>query len=55
MTTPTVSLVDVSTYRPENRVPAEWYARHADSDALFDNVIFRPPDYRHHAGFDESR
>jgi 3-oxoacyl-[acyl-carrier-protein] synthase III len=54
MTTPTVSLIDVSTYLPENRVPAAWYAGHADSDALRDNVMFRAPEYRHHSGFDES-
>jgi hypothetical protein len=29
MTTPTVSLVDVSTNRPENRVSAEYYASFA--------------------------
>jgi len=29
MTTPTVSLVDVSTYLPENRVSAEYYANFA--------------------------
>jgi 3-oxoacyl-[acyl-carrier-protein] synthase III len=50
----TVSLVDVSTYLPENRVPAEWYARHAGTDDLRDNLMFRAPEYRHHAAFDES-
>ncbi len=53
-TQPTVSLIDVATYLPENRVPAEWYARYADSDDLRDNPMFRPPDYRHHATVDES-
>ncbi|MDT5132281.1 MAG: 3-oxoacyl-[acyl-carrier-protein] synthase [Mycobacterium sp.] len=54
MTTPTVSLIDVSTYLPENRLPAEWYANFAGSDDLRDNPMFRPPEYRHHAAFGES-
>jgi hypothetical protein len=54
MNTPTVSLIDVSTYLPENRVPAEWYAGHAGADNLRDNPMFAPPAYRHHAAFDES-
>jgi 3-oxoacyl-[acyl-carrier-protein] synthase III len=53
-TPPTISLIDVATYLPENRVAAEWYARHADTDELHDNPMFRPPDYRHHAAIDES-
>lgn len=40
---PTVSLIDVSTYLPENRVPAEYYAKYADADSLRDNFIFRAP------------
>ena len=51
---PTVSLIDVATYLPENRVPAEWYTRHAGTDDLRDNPMFRPPDYRYHAAIDES-
>jgi 3-oxoacyl-[acyl-carrier-protein] synthase III len=51
---PRVSLIDVATYLPENRLPAEWYARYAEIDDLRDNPMFRPPDYRHHAGDDES-
>jgi len=54
MNTPTVSLIDVSTYLPENRVPAEWYTGHAGADNLRDNPMFAPPAYRHHAAFDES-
>jgi 3-oxoacyl-[acyl-carrier-protein] synthase-3 len=49
-----VSLLDVSTYLPPNRVPAEWYARFAGSDELRDNLMFRAPEYRHHAAFEES-
>jgi 3-oxoacyl-[acyl-carrier-protein] synthase III len=37
MTTPTVSLVDVSTYLPENRVSAEYYANFARTDELREN------------------
>jgi 3-oxoacyl-[acyl-carrier-protein] synthase-3 len=54
MTTPTVSLIDVSTYLPGNRLPAEWYANFAGSDDLRENPMFRPPEYRHHAAFEES-
>jgi 3-oxoacyl-[acyl-carrier-protein] synthase-3 len=45
MTTPTVSLVDVSTYLPENRVSAE-YASFAGTDELRDSLMFRAPEYR---------
>ncbi|HZA10105.1 ketoacyl-ACP synthase III family protein [Mycobacterium sp.] len=51
---PTVSLVDVATYLPENRVPASYYAEYAESDDLRDNPMFRPPDFRHHASMGES-
>lgn len=54
-TTPTVSLIDVSTYLPENRVPAEWYTDQSDADtAMRDNPMFSPPEYRHHTAIDES-
>lgn len=53
-TTPPVSLIDVATYLPENRVPAQWYARFAGTDDLRDNPMFRPPDHRRHAAIDES-
>jgi 3-oxoacyl-[acyl-carrier-protein] synthase III len=48
MNTATVSLVDVSTYLPENRVSAEYYANFAGTDDLRDNLMFRAPEYRHH-------
>jgi 3-oxoacyl-[acyl-carrier-protein] synthase-3 len=54
MTAATVSLVDVSSYLPENKVPAEWYAKFAGTDDLRDNLMFRAPEYRHHAAFEES-
>lgn len=50
----TVSLIDVSTYLPENRVPAEWYAGFAGADDLRDNLMFRAPEFRHHAAYEES-
>ena len=53
-TQPTISLIDIATYLPENRVPAEWYARYASTDDLRDNPMFRSPDYRHHSAIDES-
>ena len=53
-TSPTVSLIDVSTYLPENRVPAEYYERYADTDDLRDNPMFAAPEFRHHAAFEES-
>ena len=50
----TVSLVDISSYLPENRVPAEYFAQFAGSDALAQNVMFRAPKYRHHVAPNES-
>ena len=49
---PTVSLIDVATYLPENRVPAEYYANYAGTDDLRDNLMFRAPEFRHHADKD---
>jgi len=37
MSTPTVSLIDVSTYLPGEPIGAEYYAQFADSDDLRDN------------------
>lgn len=53
-TAPTVSLIDVSTYLPENRVPADWYTSQSGADDMRDNPMFSPPEYRHHSGIDES-
>lgn len=47
-------LGDIATYRPENRVPAAYFAQFALDDDLADNVMFRAPAHRHHAGADES-
>ncbi|MFT4127957.1 MAG: 3-oxoacyl-ACP synthase, partial [Gordonia sp. (in: high G+C Gram-positive bacteria)] len=49
MTAPTVALADLATYRPANRVPAEYFARFATDDDLADSVMFRAPAFRHHA------
>jgi 3-oxoacyl-[acyl-carrier-protein] synthase-3 len=54
MSKPAVSLIDVSTYLPENRVPAEYYANFAGTDDLREHLMFRAPEYRHHAAKDES-
>ena len=50
-----VSLVDVASYLPPNRVGVEWFAQFADSDdPLKDSVMFRAPRYRHHVAREES-
>ncbi len=49
-----VSLVDVATYLPDNKLPAEWFAQFAGTDELRDNLMFRAPEFRHHAALDES-
>ena len=54
MSTPPVSLIDVSTYLPGEPIPADYYAQFAESDDLRDNVMFRAPKFRHHVGKDET-
>lgn len=54
MSTPTVSLIDVSTYLPGEPISADYYAQFAESDDLRDNVMFRAPKFRHHVAKDES-
>jgi 3-oxoacyl-[acyl-carrier-protein] synthase III len=54
MSTPTVSLIDVSTYLPGEPIPADYYAQFAESDDLRENVMFRAPKFRHHVAKDES-
>ena len=51
---PTVSLIDIATYLPENRVPADWYTSQSANADMRDNPMFSPPEYRHHSGIDES-
>ena len=50
----TVSLVDVASYLPENRVPAEYFAQFAKTDRMAKNMMFRAPKFRHHVADDET-
>ncbi|RPA10202.1 3-oxoacyl-ACP synthase III family protein [Gordonia sp. OPL2] len=54
MTATRTSLIDLATYLPENRVPAEYFAQYAADDDLIDNVMFRAPAFRHHAADGET-
>jgi len=54
MTTPAISLIDVSTYRPGEPIGTEYYANYASSDELRDNLMFRAPKFRHHIAEDET-
>lgn len=49
-----IALADLATYRPVNRVPAEYFAQFAEADELADNIMFRAPAFRHHAAEDET-
>ena len=51
---PTVSLVDVASYLPENRVPTEYFTQFARSERMAKNVMFRSPKDRHHVARDET-
>lgn len=53
-TLPTVSLVDVASYLPENRVGTEYFTQFARSDRMAKNVMFRSPKFRHHVAPGES-
>lgn len=52
--TPTVSLLDVASYLPENRVPTEYFTQFSRSDRMAKNVMFRSPAFRHHVAGDET-
>lgn len=54
MNTPTVSLVDVSSYLPGNPIGVDYYAQFATEDDLRDNLMFRAPKFRHHVAPDET-
>ncbi|MEN3317762.1 MAG: 3-oxoacyl-[acyl-carrier-protein] synthase [Mycobacterium sp.] len=54
MTTPAVSLIDVSTYLPGDPIGADYYSHFAGSDDLRDNLMFRAPNFRHHVAEDET-
>jgi 3-oxoacyl-[acyl-carrier-protein] synthase III len=51
----TVSLVDVASYLPENKVGVEYFAQYADKeDPLKNSIMFRAPKFRHHVARDET-
>src|SRR6185312_9768103 len=50
----TVSLLDISTYLPGAPVSADYYAGHAETDELRENVMFKAPKFRHHVDKDET-
>jgi 3-oxoacyl-[acyl-carrier-protein] synthase-3 len=54
MTTPAVSLIDVSTYLPGEPIGVDYYAKYASADELRDNLMFRAPKFRHHVAEDET-
>jgi 3-oxoacyl-[acyl-carrier-protein] synthase-3 len=54
MTTPAVSLTDVSTYLPGEPIGVDYYANFASADELRDNLMFRAPKFRHHVAEDET-
>ena len=54
MSTPTVSLIDVSSYLPGDPIGTDYYSAFAGADDLRDNLMFRAPKFRHHVGQDET-
>ena len=54
MTTPAVSLIDVSSYVPGDPIGVDYYSHFAGSDELRDNLMFRAPKFRHHVAEDET-
>ncbi|MBJ8339250.1 3-oxoacyl-ACP synthase [Antrihabitans sp. YC3-6] len=50
----TVSLVDVASYLPENRVPTSYFTQYAKTDRMAKNIMFRAPTWRHHVAADET-
>jgi 3-oxoacyl-[acyl-carrier-protein] synthase-3 len=54
MSTPAVSLIDVSSYLPGAPIGTDYYAAFAGADELRDNLMFRAPKFRHHVGPDET-
>ncbi|MFW0795723.1 3-oxoacyl-[acyl-carrier-protein] synthase III C-terminal domain-containing protein [Gordonia sp. CPCC 205515] len=53
-TTAPLSLLDLASYLPERRVPAEYFAEYAENDDLAGSVMFRAPAFRHHAADGET-
>jgi 3-oxoacyl-[acyl-carrier-protein] synthase III len=54
MSSPTVSLIDVSSYLPGEPIGVDYYAQYASADELRDNLMFRAPKFRHHVAEDET-
>jgi 3-oxoacyl-[acyl-carrier-protein] synthase-3 len=54
MSTPAVSLIDVSTYLPGEPIGTDYYSAFAGADELRDNLMFRAPKFRHHVAEDET-
>jgi 3-oxoacyl-[acyl-carrier-protein] synthase-3 len=54
MRTPTVSLIDVSSYLPGDPIGTDYYSAFSEADELRDNLMFRAPKFRHHVGKDET-
>ena len=54
MSTPTVSLIDVSSYLPGAPIGTDYYSAFAGADELRENLMFRAPKFRHHVGQDET-
>jgi 3-oxoacyl-[acyl-carrier-protein] synthase-3 len=49
-----VSLADVASYLPEDKVSAEYFAHYAKSDRLANNIMFKAPAFRHHVARGET-
>ncbi|CAM03836.1 3-oxoacyl-[acyl-carrier-protein] synthase-3 [Saccharopolyspora erythraea NRRL 2338] len=50
-----VSLIDVASYQPPNRVGREYFERYSrPDDPLLRNPMFRPPEYRHYASREQT-
>jgi 3-oxoacyl-[acyl-carrier-protein] synthase-3 len=54
MSTPTISLIDVSSYLPGDPIGTDYYSAFAGADELRANLMFRAPKFRHHVAEDES-
>ncbi|MEV6560617.1 3-oxoacyl-[acyl-carrier-protein] synthase III C-terminal domain-containing protein [Nocardia sp. NPDC051756] len=46
--TDTISLVDVSSYLPKNRVAADYFLRYADPEDAISSAMFKAPPFRRH-------
>jgi 3-oxoacyl-[acyl-carrier-protein] synthase-3 len=50
-----VSLLDVASYLPASRVPAEFFTQYPGAeDKLRNHTMFKPPAFRHHVAADET-